>query len=102
MSGRRRQREALAEYSAAEQRQAQLEGSHALMRQLTGFKLSTQARLGRIGEARASLAALDADLAGSGESVTPARSSAWPKATRLMLSTWSTRSWTGKLRPPAT
>ena len=35
--------------------------------QLAGFKLSTQARLGRIGEARASLAALDADLAGSGE-----------------------------------
>ena len=67
MSGRRRQREALAEYSAAEQRQAQLEGSHALMSQLTGFKLTTQARLGRIGEARASLAALDADLAGSGE-----------------------------------
>ena len=67
MSGRRRQREALAEYSAAEQRQAQLEGSQALMGQLTGFKLTTQARLGRIGEARASLAALDADLAGSGE-----------------------------------
>ena len=67
MSGRRRQREALAEYSAAEHLQAQLEGSHALMRQLTGFRLATQARLGQVGEARASLAALDADLANSGE-----------------------------------
>ena len=67
MSGRRRQREALAEYSAAEDLQAQLEGSHALTRQLTGFRLATQARLGQVSEARASLAALDADLAGSGE-----------------------------------
>ena len=66
-SGRRRQREALAEYSAAEDLQAQLEGSHALMRQLTGWRLATQARLGQLSEAQASLAALDADLAGSGE-----------------------------------
>ena len=67
MSGRRRQREALAEYSAAERLQARLDGSHALMRQLTGFRLATQARLGQLGEARASLAALDAELAASGE-----------------------------------
>ena len=67
MSGRRRQRQAFAEYSTAEQLQTQLEGSHALMRQLTGFRLTAQARLGRIGEARASLAALDPDLASSGE-----------------------------------
>jgi LuxR family transcriptional regulator, maltose regulon positive regulatory protein len=67
LSGRRRQREALAEYSAAEHLQAQLEGSHALARQLTGFRLATQARLGQLSEARASLAALDDDLAGSGE-----------------------------------
>jgi LuxR family maltose regulon positive regulatory protein len=67
MSGRRRQREALAEYSAAEQLQAQLEGSHALMPQLTSFRLATLARLGQLGEAKASLAALDAELAGSGE-----------------------------------
>src|SRR5580693_4486188 len=40
MSGRRRQREALAEYSAAEQLQAQLEGAHALTRQVTGFRLA--------------------------------------------------------------
>ena len=67
MSGRRRQREALAQYNAAEHLQGQLEGSHALMRQLTGFKLATQARLGQLGEAQGTLAALDADLADCGE-----------------------------------
>jgi LuxR family transcriptional regulator, maltose regulon positive regulatory protein len=66
-SARRRQREALAEYIAAEDRQAQLDGSHALMRQLTSWRLATQARLGQVSEAQASLAALDADLAGTGE-----------------------------------
>ena len=67
LSGRRRQREALAEYTAAEHMHAQLEGSHALMPQLTSWRLATQARLGQPSEARASLAALDAELAGSGE-----------------------------------
>jgi LuxR family maltose regulon positive regulatory protein len=67
LSGRRSQREALAEYSAAEHLQAQLEGSHALATQLTSFRLATQARLGQHRAARASLAALDDDLAGSGE-----------------------------------
>ncbi|HXL17743.1 MAG TPA: LuxR C-terminal-related transcriptional regulator, partial [Streptosporangiaceae bacterium] len=67
MSGRRRQREALAEYSAAEHLQARLEGSHALARQLTSWRLATQARLGQLSEARASLAALDDGLASSGE-----------------------------------
>ncbi len=67
LSGRRRQREALAEYSAAEHLQAQLEGSHALAHQLTGWRLATQARLGQLSEARASLAALDAEPAASGE-----------------------------------
>jgi LuxR family maltose regulon positive regulatory protein len=67
LSGLRRQREALAEYSAAEHLQAQLEGSHALMRQLTSWRLATQARLGQLSEARASLAALDAELAASAE-----------------------------------
>ena len=67
LSGRRRQREALAEYSAAEHLQAQLEGSHTLMRQLTSWRLATQARLGQLSEAQASLAALDAELAGSAE-----------------------------------
>jgi LuxR family maltose regulon positive regulatory protein len=67
LSGRRRQREALAEYSAAELLQVQLEGSHALARQLTSWRLATQARLGQLSEARASLAAVDAELAGSAE-----------------------------------
>jgi LuxR family transcriptional regulator, maltose regulon positive regulatory protein len=67
MSGRRRQREALAEYIAAEDMQAHLEGPHALTRQLTGFKLTTLTRLGRLSEARTLLTALDADLADSGE-----------------------------------
>ena len=67
LSGRRRQREALAEFTAAEHFQAQLEGTHALAGQLTGWRLSTQARLGQLSEARTSLAVLDAELAGSGE-----------------------------------
>jgi len=67
LAGRRKLREALAEYQAAEYLQAQLEGSHALARQLAGFSISTQARLGRLSEARAALAALDAELASSGE-----------------------------------
>ena len=67
LSGRRRHREALAEFRAAEHLQAQLEGSHALMPQLTSWGLATRARLGQLSEARAALAALDAELAGSGE-----------------------------------
>jgi LuxR family maltose regulon positive regulatory protein len=67
LSSRRRLREALAEYSAAEHLQAQLEGSHALAGLLTSLRLATQARLGQVSEARASLAALDAQLAGSAE-----------------------------------
>jgi LuxR family maltose regulon positive regulatory protein len=67
LSGRRRQRGALAEYSAAEHLQVQLEDSHALAHQLTGWRLATQARLGLLSEARASLAALDAEPAGSAE-----------------------------------
>jgi LuxR family transcriptional regulator, maltose regulon positive regulatory protein len=67
MSGRRQQPEALAEYTAAEHLQAQMEGSHTLASQLTSWRLATQARLGQFSEARASLAALDGELAGSGE-----------------------------------
>jgi LuxR family maltose regulon positive regulatory protein len=67
LSGRRRPREALAEYTAAEQLQTQLEGSHALMRQLTAWRLATQARLGQHTHARASLATLHPELASYGE-----------------------------------
>ncbi len=67
LSSRRMLREALAEYCAAEHLQAQLDGSHALAGLLTSLRLVTQARLGQVSEARASLAALDAQLAGSAE-----------------------------------
>jgi LuxR family transcriptional regulator, maltose regulon positive regulatory protein len=64
---RGRHREALEEFSAAEQLRSQLEGLHALASQVTGWMLATQARLGLTGEARASLAALADDRADSGE-----------------------------------
>jgi len=64
---RGRRQEALEEFSAAEHLRSQLEGSHALASQVTGWMLATQARLGRPGEARATLAALDDERAGSGE-----------------------------------
>ena len=66
-SGRRRLREALAEFGTAEELQRELDGSHALEGQLTGWRLCTLARLGRAGEARTALAGLDAERAGSGE-----------------------------------
>jgi LuxR family transcriptional regulator, maltose regulon positive regulatory protein len=64
---RGRHREALEEFSSAEHLRSQLEGSHALANQVTGWLLATQARLGMTGEARALLAALDDDRARSGE-----------------------------------
>ncbi len=64
---RGRLREALEEFSAAEHLRSQLAGSHALASQLTGWLVATQARLGMIAEARACLAALDDERAGSGE-----------------------------------
>ena len=67
LAGRRKLPEALAEFIAIEHLQTQLEGSHALAGQLTSWRLATQARLGQLSEARASLAALDPELAGSGE-----------------------------------
>ena len=67
MAGRRRLREALAEFIAVKNLQAQLEGSHALEAQVTSWRLATQARLGQFSEARGSLAALDPSTARSGE-----------------------------------
>jgi len=64
---RGRHREALPEFTAADRLQSQLAGSHALASLMTGWLLATQARLGRTGEARAALAALDDERAGSGE-----------------------------------
>jgi len=64
---RGRHHEALEEFRAAEHLGSQLEGSHALASQVTGWMLAAQARLGRPGEARAVLTTLDDERAGSGE-----------------------------------
>ncbi len=66
-AGRGRRQEALEEFGAAEHLASQLEGSQALASQVTGWLLATQARLGRLSEARAGLAALDDERARSGE-----------------------------------
>ena len=66
-AGRGRHLEAVEEFGAAEDLASQLEGSQALASQVTGWLLATQARLGRPGEARALLAALDDERASSGE-----------------------------------
>ena len=66
-AGRGRHHEALEELSTAERLQSQMEGSHAMASQVTGWMLATQARAGLPGEARARLAALDEQEARSGE-----------------------------------
>ncbi len=66
-AGRGRRHEALEEFGAAEDLASQLQGPQALASQMTGWLLATQARLGRPGEARALLAALDDERASSGE-----------------------------------
>ena len=59
--------EALAEFSAAEALRSRLTGSHKVADQLTGWKLATQARAGRLAEARAAVAALAGEQAAPGE-----------------------------------
>ena len=66
-AGRGRRHEAFEEFSEAEHLGSQLAGSQALASQVTGWLLAAQARLGMPGEARACLAALDDERAGSGE-----------------------------------
>ena len=66
-AGRGRHHEALEELSAAERLRSQMEGSHALADQVTGWLLATQARAGMSDEALACLAALDDERASSGE-----------------------------------
>jgi LuxR family transcriptional regulator, maltose regulon positive regulatory protein len=60
-------REALEEFRAAARQQPRLASPLAMGRQLTGWTLATQARLGLAGETRAGLAALADDQAGAGE-----------------------------------
>jgi LuxR family maltose regulon positive regulatory protein len=66
-AGRGRHHEALQEFSEAEHLRSQMEGSHAWASQMTGWLLATQARAGMTDRARALLAALDDERAGSGE-----------------------------------
>jgi LuxR family maltose regulon positive regulatory protein len=66
-AGRGRLQEALEEFNETERLRGQLVGSHALASKVTAWALATQARLGRPGQARAALAALDDERAGSGE-----------------------------------
>ena len=64
---RGRHHEALPEFTAADDLGSQLAESHALANQVTGWLLATQARLGLPGQARAAIAALAEQRAGSGE-----------------------------------
>ena len=66
-AGRGRHHEALEELSAAEHLGSQLADSQALASRATRWLPATQARLGMTGEARACLASLDDERAGSGE-----------------------------------
>jgi len=66
-AGRGRHHEALQEFSTAEQLGSQRADSHALATRVTGWMVATRARLGMPAEARALLAAVDDERAGSGE-----------------------------------
>ena len=72
-AGRGRRHEALEEFSAAEDLASQLEGSQALSSQMTGWLLATQARLGRLDEARAALRRSMTSWPAPERYVTPAR-----------------------------
>ena len=66
-AGRGRHHQALAQFATAGRLQPQLASSLALASQMSGWMLATRARLGMPGEARAALAALADEMAGSGE-----------------------------------
>jgi LuxR family transcriptional regulator, maltose regulon positive regulatory protein len=66
-AGRGRHHEALEEFGAAEDLGSQLADSQALATRTTRWLPATQARLGMTGQARALIAALDDQLASSGE-----------------------------------
>jgi LuxR family maltose regulon positive regulatory protein len=60
-------REALAEFAAAAQVQAQMAGRHALTSTVITWTIATHTRIGMLDRARAALAAVDDRLAGTGE-----------------------------------
>ena len=66
-AARGRHHEALAEFVAAGQVQARMVGRHALTSRVTGWTIATQARLGDVEQARATLDAVDDLLATAGE-----------------------------------
>jgi LuxR family maltose regulon positive regulatory protein len=66
-AGRGRHHDALEEFAAAERLGSQLAGSPALASRATRWLPATQARLGMTGQARAFIAALDDERAGTGE-----------------------------------
>jgi len=65
-SGRGHHHEALKEFSATQHLQSR-SGAHTLASQVTGWTLATQARIGMSDAARAALATLPSEQAGSGE-----------------------------------
>jgi LuxR family transcriptional regulator, maltose regulon positive regulatory protein len=66
-AARGRYREALAELVAAGQVQALMVGEHALTSRVTAWTIATQARLGNVEQARATLAALNDRMAATAE-----------------------------------
>ncbi len=66
-AARGRYREALAELDAAGQVQALMVGEHALTSRVTAWTIASQARLGEVEQARATLAALNDRLAATAE-----------------------------------
>jgi LuxR family transcriptional regulator, maltose regulon positive regulatory protein len=58
---------ALAELLRAEESRAQVDGEHVLAGMVAGWRVATEARLGRVDEARASLAALPEEYSERGE-----------------------------------
>jgi LuxR family maltose regulon positive regulatory protein len=66
-AARGQHRDALAEFAAAGQVQARMAGEHSLTSWVIAWTIATQARLGEVKHARATLAALDDRLATVGE-----------------------------------
>jgi LuxR family maltose regulon positive regulatory protein len=73
-AGRGRLGEALKEFSAAEQLQSHVVGTHALATNVTGWRLASQARLGMADVARAALESPTSRRAPAGSTRQPAHS----------------------------